>query len=75
MSKRFCKVKDEDLKVSFDDTPELRDAVFEKVISFFEKHESFHGEAIMQSDDPQIYAPQLMADLADDIIKFELKYE
>lgn len=32
---------------------------------------SYHGEGIMQDDNCQIHAPELIADLVDDIIKPE----
>jgi len=61
--------------VSFNDDAETKNAVFEKLLAdYFFKYESFCGETIMQSDDPQIYAPEVMADIADNIIKFEIKW-
>ena len=68
-------IDDEDYKVEFDDTPELRDKVFEKVLQFFKDHDSYIGECIMQNDDPIINAPNYFAEIADDIIKFEVNYK
>jgi tRNA splicing ligase len=65
-------IETDDLIVTFDDTPELRAIVFERVLKWFEKHQSFQGECIMQSDDPQIYAPVFLSDLADDVFKFKV---
>lgn len=56
--------------VTYNDTPEIRDAVFERVMQYFKEYECFIGEEIHQSDDPIIYAPNVLSDIADDIIKF-----
>lgn len=56
--------------VSFNDTPELRDMVFEKLVSYFQKYDAFYGEDVAQSDSPQVGAIDLMTELADDF-KFE----
>jgi hypothetical protein len=57
-------------KATYDDSPEAREAVFQRVMDYFKKYESLSGECIMQSDDPQIYAPEVFADIADGILKF-----
>lgn len=63
-------------KVSYEDNPEVHKKVFEYLMeNYFKKYNCFFGEGIMQSDDPQIYAPQVMANIADDIVKFEISYE
>jgi len=64
-------IQTEDYKVTYEDTPEVRDAVFERVMKYFKEYECFAGEVIHQSDDPLIYAPNVMSDIADDIIKFK----
>lgn len=61
--------------VSYTDSTEVRDAVFERVMKYFIKHGHFCGEGICQSDNPIIDAPNVMSDIADDIIKFEYKDE
>ncbi|MCK5601995.1 hypothetical protein KAR91_09005 [Candidatus Pacearchaeota archaeon] len=68
-------ISGECFKVSFNDSDEVRDAVFEKVLEYFEEYECFCGESIMQSDDPIIYAPHYMSQIADDIIKFNVEWE
>ena len=58
-----------------EETPEIKEAVFQKIMEYFKKHECFRGESIMQMDNPQIEAPELMADIADDILKFKFTYK
>lgn len=48
----------------------VKNAVFERVMEFFKDHEAFSGECIMQSDNPLFDAPNVLADIADEIIKF-----
>jgi hypothetical protein len=52
----------------------MRDKVFKAVIEWYTKHESFDGESISQSDEPIIDAPSFLANLADDVIKFEVTW-
>ena len=53
-------------------TQEKKDAVCEMLDKWLKKHRAHAGEMIMQDDDCQIYAPVLLSDLVDDIIKPEL---
>ena len=64
-------IQTEDFNVVFEDTPELRERVFEHVLAFLTKHEAFSGESIMQSDDPQIEAPEFLAELVDEVFQFD----
>lgn len=73
MSKRYIKL--DDLTVVFEDTSNIRDAVFEEVLKYFINHECFCAESICQSDGPLIEAPYHLAGIADNIIKFEVTYE
>lgn len=63
----------ENYRVTYEATDEMRNEVFRRVLAFYTKHESFHGECIMQSDDPQIYAPELLSEIADEVIKFNIE--
>lgn len=60
--------------VSYDDSQEVKDAVFARVMEYFVKHEIFDGESLHQMDNPIIDAPNVLSDICDDIIKFEVKY-
>ena len=68
------KVFDDEVKVSFDDTEELRRAIAEKVYAYFVEHEVWSGEQIHQSDGPIIEAPHVMSAIADELMNFEVKY-
>jgi UDP:flavonoid glycosyltransferase YjiC (YdhE family) len=60
---------------SYEETPELKDQVFERVLSFFKSVDHFTGESLQQSDNVQELAPDLVSDIADNIIKFELTWK
>lgn len=61
-----------DFILEFDESPELKERVYTKVLNFFIAMESFSGESIMQSDHPQLEAAPFLADLADDDFKFDV---
>lgn len=52
-------------------TDEKKEAVIQKIDEWIKKYHAGAGEVIMQSDNCIIYAPVLMSDLVDDIIKPE----
>lgn len=58
-------------KVTYEDNPEIRDKVFERVMEYFKEYNCYCGESIHQSDNPIIYAPYVLSDIADDIICFK----
>lgn len=66
-------IETDDFVCEYDDSESVKNAVFDRVMDFFKTHESFSGEQIMQSDGPMIDAPSVLADIADDIIKFSVK--
>lgn len=47
-------------------TPEKKEAAIQKLTEYFEKHGI--GEMIMQDDDALIEAPEVLSDIADDIL-------
>ena len=63
----------EDFVVSFDDSEEMKNKVFEAVINWFVKYEAFCGEIIIQCDMPNMDSPNILAKLADDVIQFDVK--
>lgn len=68
-------IEESDRTITFEDTPEVRNAVFERVLAYYKKHGVFHGESIHQMDNPIIDAPSVLSDIADDIIKFDVTYK
>lgn len=61
-----------DCVVMYDNSQETRNAVFDKLREWYFKHKSFNGECIVQCDGPSMDAPSILADIADDIIKFDV---
>lgn len=64
-----------DCVVVYDSSPKTRDAVFDRLIDWYFKHGSFNGESIIQCDDPSIDAPNILAEIADHIIKFDVRWD
>ena len=69
------RLEPDDCIVTYNDDEKTRKAVFDAVIKLFVEHTSFDGESIIQSDWASIDGPEFLADLADDILKFDVKYE
>ena len=61
--------------IHFNWTEEKKEAVIKALENWIIKHRAVAGEVIMQSDDCIIYAPELISDIVDDIIKPEYDYE
>lgn len=67
-------IETEDSIITFEDTPEIHTKVFDELINnYFKKYDAFIGEVILQSDEPIIEAPHVLATIADKIIKFNVK--
>lgn len=64
-----------DYTVEYKDDPATKDAVFNAVLEFFKKHDKFCGDSISQSDGPIVDAPNLLCDLADNIIGFKITWK
>lgn len=69
------RIEVKDYIVEYEDTPEMHKKVFDAVLEYFKKHQAFHGEVIMQCDDPIIDAPNALSNIADDIMKFKVTYK
>jgi len=63
-----------DMIITFEETEELKQAVYDRVLKFYLDMEAFSGESIMQSDNPQMEAPILLSDIADGLFQFDVKY-
>ncbi len=66
--------KIDDGTVTYPCNQEVKDAVFNAVIGYFMEYQTFNGESLIQSDAPTMAAPECLADIADDIIKFKTEY-
>lgn len=65
------KIETSDQIVTYKDDQATKDALFVRVMRFFEETELFSGESLCQSDAMYISAPDLLSDIADDILQFE----
>jgi hypothetical protein len=63
----------EDFVVEYDDSEQVRDRVFNRLMEFLHEHNLYNGEVILQSDSIQLDAPDFLADLIDNVIQFEVK--
>lgn len=48
--------------------------VQDRILAWFKEHECFSGESIMQSDEPQLTAADLLSGLADEVFQFEVAH-
>ena len=65
----------DDMSISYDETVEVKEAVFRKLIDWYKEQELFSGESICQSDRGYEHGVVVLGEIADDIIKFDLKYD
>lgn len=63
-----------DCEVSYEITDEMKDQIIQKLIEYYSKN-CHSGEGIFQDDDSLIEAPEVLADIADHIIKFKSSYK
>ncbi len=64
-------IKHDDFIVKYDETPELKEKVYQAVLEYYKKHQAYAGEVIIQNDECQINAPSVLADIADELFKFK----
>ena len=64
-------IQHEDFAIEFHETPELKEKVYQAVLDYYKKHQAYAGEVIMQDDNCIINAPEVLANIADDIFKFK----
>lgn len=69
------KIETSDFVAEYEDGENIKNLVFERVMKFFKENEAFCGEQIMQSDRTLIDAPNVLSDIADDIIKFKVEWK
>ena len=62
-------------KVTLDWNEDTGDIVLRYLIEhYFKTYGMYCGESIMQDDNALIYAPEVLAEIADKILKFEVDY-
>lgn len=61
--------------VTFEDSPEARERVWNIALEWFKKLDMWSGESIIQCDDGWTESPQLAAKLADKGFRFEERGE
>ncbi len=64
--------KDDDYIVSYDIDEEKIDLILLKLLSYY-KVNGYNGDSICQNDEAIIEAPYILADIADNIIKFKIE--
>ena len=69
------KIETNDFIAEYPDDNKIKQAIFDRIIKYFKTCEAFQGESIYQNDDAQIDAIEVMSDIADDILKFNVKWK
>jgi hypothetical protein len=65
---------DGDAIATYTETDEKKQKVWDEIIKFCKKYNVNSGESF-QSDDPQIYAADCIANIVENIIEFDLKFK
>ncbi len=69
------KIELDEMVIMYDDGNAVARDVFEGLVAWYTKHESFEGECLQQCDEPQLDAINILSKIADDIIKFKVEYK
>jgi len=59
-------------KISVSVTEEEKNEIVSRIVEWCEKYHIWSGECLCQSDNGNIYAPALVADIIDDILQPEV---
>lgn len=65
----------EDGTITYRDDEETRQALYEAVLKWVKGYKLFHGDSIHQTDITYEEAPTLLTELAEEVFRFELKYD
>lgn len=68
-------ITDQDRTITFDDSPEAKDRIFNMMLDFFKKVDMFNGESLGQSDEICIEAPNILSEVAENGFRFEVEYK
>ena len=61
--------------VLYSSSQEIKDKVFNALIEWYHKHECYCGETLQQLDDLILDAPNILSEIADDIIQFKVNWK
>lgn len=75
MSEVKFKIYRGDAEVTCQETKEKKTQLFNRIIQFCKDTDCTSGECYHQSDSPQIEAYNLMSDILDNIMKFEINWD
>lgn len=70
--KKSFEIYDGDYVAEYEETPEKMKACWDKILRFCEKYEVYSGEGGCQNDNFNCFSPDLLAEIIDEIIKFDL---
>lgn len=68
-------IDQEFMRVTYLDDEATKQAVFDRVIAYFTENKAFSGEVIHRRDGATIDAPYVLANIADNIIRFQVEYK
>jgi hypothetical protein len=63
-----------DIMATYEHSEALTDAIMEKVLAFVVQHQTLTGDSVVQSDDPNLASPCLVAEIVD-LFNFCVEYE
>lgn len=64
-----------DAVVTLEDNQETKDFLFRTIVDWFFYQETFNKESIEQSDVVDLYASELLSTIAENILKFQVRYK
>lgn len=74
MGKSKFEVYDGDVTVTYQDTPEIREKVIQRILQYCKDNNCSSGEQLHQNDECILSAPEVLSDIIDDIMLFEANH-
>jgi hypothetical protein len=71
----MMRIETDDYIVRFMSGDDVKEKVFNALVEWYKKHEAFSGESICQSDGPTIDATNILSNIADDILAFDVEWK
>lgn len=75
MDKINFKIYDDEVNVSVEITEEKKQLIVDRILQYCKEYNCVSGETLHQNDNCIIYAPVVLSDIIDDILKFDVSYE